>query len=143
GLSALRQFFSYWVREGECPGNPAKELQGPRTRRKLPVVLSQNVMERMMDLPNGNDKRAQRDRAILELLYSSGLRVSELCGLRMDELHMQLGVVRPMGKGSKERLVPMGQEAVGALQLYLKEARPQFLKGKQSNFVFIGNKSKP
>lgn len=142
-LSAARQFFMFLVRRGVLTHNPAVEVTGPKRRRPLPVVPSRAEMGRMVVAPPDTSPRGQRDRAALELLYAAGLRASELCNLRVDELHLQLGVVRPTGKGSKERVVPVGRPAIAALEGYLREGRPALLKGRPSPFVFIGNRGKP
>jgi hypothetical protein len=106
-------------------------------------VLSREQMTALVEQPDGETARSQRDRAALELLYAAGLRASELCLLKVDELHLALGVVRPTGKGSKERVVPMGRPAVRALEKYLAEGRPALLKGRPSPYVFIGNRGRP
>jgi integrase/recombinase XerD len=132
--------------------NPVAEVIGPRRRRPLPVVPSRAEMERLVEAPGARPAgslmstvtaRALRDRAALELLYAAGLRASELCRLRMDELHGELGVVRPTGKGSKERVVPVGRPALAALHAYLADGRPRLLKGRPSDYVFIGNAGRP
>lgn len=141
-LSAVRRYFAYLVREGRLDRNPALEVRGPRVRRPLPVVPTREQLERLLVAPSPRTPRGQRDRAMLELLYASGLRASELCELRLDELHLPLGVVRPTGKGSKERIVPMGRPAQAALELYLTVARPTLLKGAASDHVFIGYRAR-
>ena len=128
---------------GELASNPALELQSPKSRRPLPKILSRHDIARLLEAPDPTTARGQRDRAALELLYASGLRASEICQLRTEELHLTLGVVRPRGKGSKERVVPMGQAAIDTLQSYLGEGRLALLKGKASPFVFIGNRCHP
>jgi len=142
-LSAVRRFFLYLVRSGVLSQSPVDGIQGPSRRRPLPVVLSHAEVERMLNEPDGRTPRGQRDRAALELLYASGLRASELCALRLDDVHMQLGVVRPRGKGSKERLVPMGEPAMRALKTYLDDGRQALLKARPSLYVFIGNRARP
>lgn len=142
-LSAVRQLFAFLVRSAEVTTNPAVDIVGPKRRRPLPVVPSRQEMVRIVEAPGPRARSALRDRAALELLYAAGLRASELCRLRMDELHLQLGVVRPTGKGSKERVVPVGRPALEAVKAYLEVGRPQLLKGRPSDFVFIGNSGKP
>ncbi|MEM6732790.1 MAG: site-specific tyrosine recombinase XerD [Myxococcota bacterium] len=141
-LSATRQLFAFFIRRGDLERNPASEVRGPRTQRRLPVILSRDEMIRLLDAPDVKTPRGQRDKAALELLYASGLRASELCHLEIDDLHLQLGVVRPRGKGSKERVVPVGSIAREALERYLAEGRMQLLRGRPSGFVFIGNQGK-
>jgi integrase/recombinase XerD len=142
-LSAIRQYFSFLVKEGRLPTSPVQDVHGPRRRRSLPLVPSRQQMGRLVSAPKGDNPRRLRDRAMLELLYASGLRATELCQLRSDEIHMTLGIVRPTGKGGKERVVPMGAPAQAALHKYLSDGRRHLLKGCASHFVFIGNKSKP
>jgi len=141
-LSAARQLFTFLLREGALDKNPAAELRGPRRRRPLPVVVSREQAVRMMEQPDVKTPRGERDRAALELLYGSGLRASELCGLRVDDINLNLGVVRPKGKGSKERLVPLGKPAAAALEQYLSHGRVALLKGRPSLYVFIGNRAR-
>jgi len=142
-LSATRQLFAFLVREGVLGASPAALLEGPTRRRPLPMVLSRAEMVRLVEQPLGKTPRGQRDRAALEMLYAAGLRASELCLLRLDDVHLALGVVRPCGKGSKERVVPLGRPAQEALEVYLKDGRPALLKGRPSPFVFIGNRARP
>lgn len=142
-LSATRQLFAYLLDEQRIPTNPTLALQGPRPRRPLPAVPARAALLRLLDAPDATTIRGIRDRAMLELLYASGLRASELCELRVDELNLNLGVVRPTGKGSKERVVPMGQLAVTAVENYLEGSRLQLLKGRTSQYVFIGYRGRP
>ncbi len=151
-LSAARQLFAFLVREGAIPTSPVAEITGPKRRRPLPVVPSRQEMARLVEAPGARPAssgrttvtaRFLRDRAALELLYAAGLRATELCRLRLDELHLQLGVVRPTGKGSKERVVPVGKPAIAAVTDYLASGRPRLLKGRPSDYVFIGNAGKP
>lgn len=141
-LSAARQLFAFLIRESVVSADPTSEIDGPKRRRPLPVVLSRVEMTRLVEAPMGESARSQRDAAALELLYGSGLRASELCSLRLDDVHLNLGVVRPRGKGSKERIVPLGKAAAAALTRYLNEGRPALLKKRPSAFVFIGNRGK-
>lgn len=142
-LSAARQLFAYLHRERHVAANPCADLVGPRRRRPLPVVPSRREAAAMVEQPRGNTPRALRDRAALELLYGSGLRASELCSLRMEDVHLSLGVVRPRGKGNKERVVPMGEVARAALTEYLSHGRPALSRHGPSSYVFLGNRSRP
>ncbi|MCC6807859.1 MAG: tyrosine recombinase [Deltaproteobacteria bacterium] len=119
-LSAVRQFFRFLHRRGLRADHPAKDLKPPRAPRPLPTVPSEAEMRRLLDGLSGDDAKALRDRAMFELLYGSGLRVSELCGLRRDGLFFDRGLVRVCGKGDKERLVPMGLPAQAALRRHLE-----------------------
>ncbi len=128
-ISTLRSFFKYLIREQVIPSNPAKSVSTPKVEKTLPTTLTVDEAFRLMESPKnlseksseGSKKKGLRDRAILELLYSSGLRVSELVGLNSDQLDLDLGIVRVMGKGRKERIVPVGVKAIEALKAYLEE----------------------
>jgi integrase/recombinase XerC len=128
-ISALRSFFKYLVREQVIPSNPAKSVSTPKVEKTLPTTLSVDEAFRLMESPKsiskksseGGKEKSLRDRAILELLYSSGLRVSELVGLDSNQLDLDLGIVRVMGKGRKERIVPVGVKAIEVLKAYLEE----------------------
>lgn len=130
-ISALRSFFKYLVREQLIPTNPAKTVSTPKVEKILPTTLSVDEAFRLMESPRtlpveplkGSEERSLRDRAILELLYSSGLRVSELVGLNSNQLDLDLGILRTMGKGRKERIVPVGAKAIEALKAYFEERR--------------------
>jgi len=118
-VSALRSFFKYLVREKLVPSNPAKNVSTPKIEKSLPIALTVDEAFRLMESPA--EKSRFRDRAILELLYSSGIRVGELVGLNMNQLDLDLGIVKVMGKGRKERIVPVGMKAIEALKDYLTE----------------------
>ena len=119
-LACLKTFFKFMVREGRLQANPAELISSPRLPKKLPAYLGEDETNNAMEMPQGNGLQALRDRAILELLYASGLRVSELAGLNEDEIDMQQETVRVLGKGNKERIVPFGSFAARAIQEYLK-----------------------
>lgn len=128
-ISTLRSFYKYLVREQVIPSNPAKSVSTPKAEKRLPTTLTVDEAFRLMESPQtisvksseGSRERRLRDRAILELLYSSGLRVSELVELNSNQLNLDLGIVKVMGKGRKERIVPVGAKATEALEAYLKE----------------------
>jgi integrase/recombinase XerC len=128
-ISTLRSFFKYLVKEQVVPSNPAKSVSTPKVEKTLPTTLTVDEAFRLMESPNrvsekpfeGLKEKGLRDRAILELLYSSGLRVSELVGLNSNQLDLDLGIVRVMGKGRKERIVPVGVKAIEATKSYLEE----------------------
>ena len=130
-ISTLRSFYKYLVREQVIPSNPAKSVSTPKIEKTLPTTLTVDEAFRLMESPQtisekfskGSMEKGLRDRAILELLYSSGLRVSELVGLNSNQLDLDLGIVKVMGKGRKERIVPVGTKATEALGAYLKERR--------------------
>ncbi|MFH1597101.1 MAG: site-specific tyrosine recombinase XerD [Pseudomonadota bacterium] len=139
-LSALRQFFRFLEREEAVAANPAELLDSPRLPRRLPKVLGEREVEALLAVPNPATPAGQRDGALLEVLYATGLRVSELVGLTLKQLDLRRGVVRPLGKGSKERVVPMVAPAVEKLQLYLSQGRPRLLQGRQSPYVFLNRR---
>jgi len=118
-LSTLRSFFKYLVREQLTTSNPAKSVSTPKVEKPLPTTLTVDEAFRLMEIPVGS--KGLRDRAILELLYSSGIRVGELVGLNLNQLDLDLGIVKVMGKGRKERIVPVGSKAVEALKAYLEK----------------------
>ena len=121
-VSTLRSFYKYLVKEQIAPSNPAKNVATPKAEKPLPTALTVDEAFRLMEAPT--EKEQLRDSAILELLYSSGLRVSELVGLDGNQLDQELGIVKVMGKGRKERIVPVGKKAMEALQAYLKDRGP-------------------
>ena len=134
-LSCLRGFLGWTADLGLSPGNPAALLDGPKLPRTLPNVLSRTEVLSLIAAPDPHTKLGRRDRAMLELMYASGLRVSELIGLHPLDIDLQTGVVRVFGKGRKERLVPMHSRAVDVMERYLREVRPDFMP--QSSFVFL------
>lgn len=135
-LSSLRQFFLYLLREGHRSDNPVAEIRGPRTGRTLPHTLTEAEVERLLAAPDDEQPAGLRDRAMLELLYATGLRVSELVGLPLGAINLRQGVVRVTGKGSKDRLVPMGEEAVVWLERFLAGGRSELVRGRNSEVVF-------
>jgi integrase/recombinase XerD len=139
-LSALRQFYRFLQREEQLPANPVELLDSPRLPLKLPQVLNEQEVAALIATVDASTPQGQRDAALLEVLYATGLRVSELVGLTIKQVDLRRGVVRPLGKGHKERLVPMVAQAVEKLKLYLAEGRPQLLKGKDSPFVFVNRR---
>lgn len=139
-LSALRQFFRFLQREERLPTNPVELLDSPRLPLKLPQVLNEQEVAALLGAVDPSTPQGQRDAALLEVLYATGLRVSELVGLTLKQVDLRRGVVRPLGKGHKERLVPMVPQAVEKLKLYLKEGRPQLLKGKNSPYLFVNQR---
>jgi integrase/recombinase XerD len=136
-LSALRQFFRFLQREEMVSANPVELLDSPRLPRRLPQVLGEAEVAALLAAPDPGTPTGLRDQALLEVLYATGLRVSELVGLTIKQLDLRRGLVRPLGKGGKERLVPMVALAVDKLQLYLEQGRPRLLKGRESPYVFI------
>jgi integrase/recombinase XerD len=137
-LSAIRQFHRFLVREGLATEDPTAHLESPRPWRRLPGVLSSEEVGRLLAPRPLTTPQAVRDRAMLEVLYASGLRVSELVGLRLSDLDLQVGVVRVLGKGDKERLVPLGDAAMESLRTYLAQGRPRLERGRASPHLFLG-----
>ena len=136
-LSSLRRFYQQAVRDGELPEDPSDRIEAPRLGRSLPKALTEDDVELLINAPNVNLALGLRDRAMLELLYATGLRVSELVGLRVLQLNLRQGVVRTLGKGSKERLVPLGEVASQWLESYLCTARIELLKGRECEQLFV------
>ena len=136
-LSALRRFYRYQVREGRLQDDPTALVDSPRLGRPLPAAPSEREVEALLEAPDVAQPIGLRDRAMLEVLYAAGLRVSELVGLQLDQLNVRQGIVRTLGKGSKERLVPIGEEALLWLERYLRQARPQLLGPRLAVHVFV------
>lgn len=135
-LSCIRGFYAYLLREGRIAADPVARIQNPNLGRALPRSLSEEDVEALLNAPHLDDAIGLRDKTMLELLYACGLRVSELVGLTVSQINLRQGVVRVFGKGSKERLVPMGEEAAQWLNRYLREARPELLRGNSSDVLF-------
>ena len=137
-LAALRSFYRYCLRQGLIEHDPVALVDNPKIPKSLPKSLSETDVERLINAPDIETPIGLRDRAMLELLYACGLRVSELVGLTLSQLNLRQGVVRVYGKGRKERLVPMGQAAERWLERYLGSARPQLLSLGESDACFPG-----
>ena len=135
-LSCVRSFYRYLLRQQLISEDPTRDVAMPKLGRPLPKSLSEADVERLLAAPDTEDSLGLRDRCMLEVLYATGLRVSELVGLRLDQLNLRQGVVRVTGKGSKERLVPLGEEAMTWLEQYLHSARVQLLAGKPADVLF-------
>ncbi|MCB1626385.1 MAG: site-specific tyrosine recombinase XerD [Xanthomonadales bacterium] len=142
-VSTLRQFYAWWVREHPGQADPAADLSPPRLPRALPKALTEAEVEALLAAPDRTTALGQRDKAMLELLYASGLRVSELVGLPTAALSLAQGVVRILGKGRKERLVPLGDEAQHWIEGYLAGARGELLAGRSSPALFVTQRGGP
>ncbi len=142
-ISAIRTYYAFLVGEGRVPADPADRLQGPRPGRTLPEPLNRAEVEALLEAPAVEERLAWRDRALLELGYGAGLRVSELCGLGLTDLRFGEGLVRVMGKGGKERLVPVGRSVVGAVSVYLHNLRPTLDRGATRDRVFLNVRGTP
>lgn len=136
-LVGMKIFFRWLNLRGRRVGDPAEALLAPKLEQWLPEVLNETEMQHLVESINGVLPLDQRDRAILELLYASGLRVSELTGLRLESLSLEEGWIRVTGKGNKTRLVPVGKAACAALQVYLQSARPVLVRPKTQSWVFL------
>ncbi|OAM52262.1 site-specific tyrosine recombinase XerD [Methylovorus sp. MM2] len=136
-VASLRRLYRFALRENRISVDPTLQIESPKLPRSLPKSLSEQAVEDLLNAPNLNEPLGLRDRAMLEVLYASGLRVSELVGLKVTEVSLNEGVVRATGKGSKTRLVPLGEEAVDWVSRYLQESRPQLLQKRLSDSLFV------
>jgi tyrosine recombinase XerC len=136
-LSAIRSFYRYLVREKIVTANPVANTSSPKLDRRLPSFLTPEEVVRLLEAPNLSTPQGQRDRALIELLYASGLRVSELVNLDMGQVNFDTDEIRVWGKGSKERVVLMGKPAAAALSTYLSQGRPKLLGNKRSSALFV------
>ena len=136
-LSTLRSYFDYLLREGRMEKNPTEYIPTPKQWQTIPKFLSLEKINHLVSMPDTAKPLGSRDQAMLEVLYATGVRVSELCDLRIADMNLEMGVLRVTGKGNKQRLVPMGASAVTALRLYLESARGKLLKGRASPYVFV------
>ena len=141
-ISSLRRFFHYLVNQGTIASDPSESLTSPRLGRYLPVTLSEEAVNKLLNAPDAARPEGLRDRALIELLYASGLRISELVGLRSEQLFLDAAYVRVIGKGDKERLVPIGEQATTWLNRYLKDGRPELLKDCRCPCVFVSGRKR-
>lgn len=140
-LSGIRRFYRFLMREGVVAEDPTLRIDSPRLPRRLPDSLTEEEVESLLDAPDVSVPLELRDKAMLEILYGCGLRVSELTGLRVDQVNVRQGVIRITGKGDKERLVPLGEEAVDWLLRYMRDGRAELLKGRPCDALFPGNRA--
>jgi integrase/recombinase XerD len=139
-LVSLRNLFRFALTEGVLSVDPTLNLESPKVRRSLPVYLRMQDVDRLLEQPDSSTPQGVRDRAILEVLYSTGLRVSELSTLKVSDIEMRMGCLRCVGKGDKERLVPVGRKALAAVEAYLAKSRPSLLRsgaGNASPWLFV------
>ena len=136
-LSALKRFYRYCLRQGRVKADPTLRIDSPKLPRGLPKSMTEEDVENLLGAPRVEMALGLRDKAMLETLYASGLRVSELVTLKLGQVSQDMGVVRVVGKGSKERLVPLGEEAIAWIRQYLKEARPELLGGRAADDLFV------
>ncbi len=142
-LTTLRNFYGFLLREGIIAADPTEQLRSPRQWQTIPKFLNLGDIEKLIQAPDDARPTGIRDRAMLELLFATGLRVSELCRLGVGDLDNRYAVLRTMGKGNKQRLVPVGRKAIQAVERYMSDARGALLKGRASRYLFITARGGP
>ena len=142
-ISSVRTYYRFLVGEGHAVRDPSERIETPKAWRTLPTVLSPQEMERLISAPGADKPLAIRDRALLELAYATGSRVSELVGVTLQDLRFEDGLVRLRGKGSKQRVVPVGRRALGAVALYVREIRPTLDRGKGGGTLLLNARGSP
>ena len=142
-ISSVRTYYGFLIAEGRVRQDPSERIEGPKRWRTLPHTLTVQEIERLLAAPSIDDPLGWRDRALLELGYGAGLRVSELCGLALTDLVLSDGLVRVFGKGSKERLVPLGRGTLGPVSVYLHQLRPELDRGKSKGRVLLNARGEP
>ena len=142
-LSGVRTYFSFLIAEGHVTADPTEQVEMPKTWRKLPNVLSRDDVEKILEAPNIADPLYWRDKALLEFAYASGVRVSELSGLKVRDVDLEEGVATVFGKGAKERMVPIGRSAQRALDIYIRETRPTLARKEGQGTVFLNAQGRP
>lgn len=140
-LSSLRRFYGYFIRENRITIDPTALIESPHIGRSLPISLSEHDVELLLNAPEVTNGQGFRDKTMLEMLYATGLRVSELVDLKFEQISFRQGVVRIIGKGNKERLVPVGEEAMNWLEAYITQARKTTLGERQSDYLFVTNRA--
>lgn len=141
-LAAIRMFYRFLVRERILKTDPTSLIESPKLWKRIPETLSVNEIESLLSQPNVRDKQGLRDKAILETLYATGMRVSEAVNLRKDNVNFDIGFLRCIGKGNKERIIPLGSKAQASIKRYLETVRPRLLKDKESEFLFLSRLGK-
>jgi len=136
-LAAIRMFHRFLARERILKSDPTTLIDSPKLWKKIPETLSLNEVDSLIAQPNLRDKQGIRDKAILEILYATGMRVSEAVNLKTDNVNLDIGFLRCIGKGNKERVIPLGKKAISSLKKYLEVSRPRILKNKASEFLFV------
>jgi integrase/recombinase XerD len=142
-ISAIRTYFKFLVGEGITARDPSERIESPKRWRTLPAVLTVAEVRKLLDAPNTNEPLAMRDVALLEFAYATGVRVSELVSLKLQDILFAEGVARVFGKGAKERIVPVGRRALGAVSSYAREIRPSLDRGKARGFLFLNARGTP
>jgi len=138
-IASIRAFHQFLLREKVAEQDPSVHIETPQLERTLPKVLNLQEVERLLDTPKLDTHFGVRDKAMLELLYATGIRVSELIGLNIDDAHLTMGFVRCIGKGNKERIIPLGRTAATAIQAYLDKGRPRFIKKNREDALFLNH----
>lgn len=141
-LASIRAFYQFLVRDRYLDKDPSVHLETPKIEKRLPKVLSVTEVERLLDGPALHDPAGVRDKAMLELLYATGIRVSELVNLNMGDVNLEMGFLKCMGKGAKERIIPLGQIAIETVRNYIETARPRMLKGRSETALFLNHLGK-
>jgi len=141
-LSALRTFFKFLIRERWLSVNPMEHIESPKMIRTLPGVLSPKEVEALLDAPDTSNSAGVRDRAMLEMLYATGMRVSELINVRLLDMNLEVGFVRTMGKGRKERIIPLGETAIRWIKTFLNDERPLVARRIETDAVFISRRGR-
>ncbi|HQQ06831.1 MAG TPA: site-specific integrase, partial [Candidatus Omnitrophota bacterium] len=136
-LAAIRMFYRFLVRERVLREDPTSLIETPKLWKKIPETLSVNEIEALLAQPDSRSAQGVRDKAILETLYATGMRVSEAVHLKTEDLNLDVGFLRCVGKGNKERVIPLGKKAIAAVSRYLESVRPRLVKNKQSDRLFV------
>lgn len=142
-VSSLRQFYLFLRQEKYIEDNPMQNIDTPKREQHLPDTLSIEEVEKIIETPDLSTPLGLRDRAILETMYATGLRVSELIHLKQSELHLPMGLIQTIGKGNKERIIPIGDTAAYWIERYFRDARPKIMKGKTAQEVFVNTHGRP
>lgn len=138
-VTTLRRFFKYLMQNDQIVADPMAEIKTPKRSHPLPAVLTIAEVDQLLAAPDTHDKYGIRDRTILEVLYATGLRVSELVHLKLADLHLEMGLLQTIGKGNKERIIPIGDVAIDWIARYLQTSRPQLLKDRHSEWLFLNH----
>jgi integrase/recombinase XerD len=141
--ACLRSFYRHLRREGVRETDPTTSISGPRRSQRMPKVLNRNEVQKLLAQPRGSEPTALRDRALLELMYACGLRASEAIGMDVRDLDMEAGVLHARGKGSRERVVPVGRAAIDAVRVYMERGRPSLLRGRLEAKLFVNFRGEP
>lgn len=142
-VTTLRKFFAYLKKENLVAHDPMQTIKPPKKAQHLPAVLTVEEVDRLLAVPDLTSTLGIRNKALLELLYATGLRVSELVHLKLDDLHLDMGLLQTIGKGDKERIIPIGEVAIDWLSTYLRDSRPKLLKKQKADQIFLNDHGRP